>query len=667
MRRFGIFARGAVIAILGVVVWTGMVCGQETEDYELESITVTANKQEEDARDVPSSMTVFNEIDLEDKMVDTLSGIADFTPGLEIVSYGCAMKLAPAMRGIYVDSMTRSSSVGLYVDGIPVLDGTGFDEDLTDIARVEVLRGPQSTLYGKNAEVGVINIITKKPDNEFRGNVSAEGGEDNKRKLSFNISGPVAKNRFYIGLSGKHYEKDGFIENPETGETIDDRENNFGKVYLRWTPSDDLETNLIVSKVKYDNGANRMNVYGAKDREINTDLDAYDKPEVTLAALKIAYAINDKLLLDSVSTGRVYDEESANDFDYTNNTLFHVFTDSEHKQLSQELRLSYSSSIFNLLTGCYLDKYSTDIDKTRITFRGTSYVDQEEDGNSLGLFTHLTVMIGDQWNLIGGLRYDREERDFKDEIYAIDTDATWNEISPKIALRYQFDENLSFFANASKGYRAGGFNSWAPDGYPLSYDEETLWSYELGTKTIFWKDRISFDATFYYMDIDDMQVDTYLNAEDYFRANAAKATSIGVETQINAKVADALHLFAGFSYNDCTFDEYKDALGDYQDKHSTYTPQYDFNVGFQYRHANGFYAGATILGYGETYFNNTNTFSRDPYELVNARIGYEMNHVDFYLYGKNIFDKEYDSEGIYEYYTVYSPPRELGLKIVYRF
>ncbi|MCP4117169.1 MAG: TonB-dependent receptor [Desulfobacteraceae bacterium] len=667
MDQVKVYLKGGMVALLTVLMTTGMVYGEEVKQHELDTVTVTANKQEEDVRNVPISISVFSDIDLEDKMAGTVADIAKFTPGLEIVNYGCALKWAPAMRGLYSDYSSRSSSAGLYVDAVPVLDGTGFDETLTDIERIEVLRGPQGTLYGKNSEVGVINIITKKPDDQFRGKVSAEAGEDEKLQLSFNASGPIVKNRFYIGLSGRHYEQDGFIKNPETGETVDDRKNNYGKVNLRWTPTDDLEASVIFSKVKYDDEANRMNVNGANNREIVTDLDAYNRSEVTLASLNISYAVNDRFHINSVTTSRLYNEKNANDFDYTNQTLFHVFADSEYKKQSQELRLNYSGSGFKMLMGAYLDQGNTDLDRTNETFKGTRIIHQKEDGNSLGLFTHLTCFLTERWSLIGGLRYDREEKDYEDPGKTINTDETWTEISPKIALQYQLNDNAMAFATVAKGYRAGGFNSWSPQGYPLSYDEETLWSYELGTKSSFLNNKILFEASFYYMDIDDMQVDTYINPQDLYKSNAAKATSMGVDTQIKAKLTSQLQLVAGFSYNDCTFDKYKDALGDYKGNHSLFAPEYDFNIGAQYRNVKGYYASADLVGYGKTYFDRENKFSRDPYELVNARIGYEMKHVDIYLYGKNIFDKKYDSNGIFGGYTVYSHPREIGVKATYRF
>ena len=172
----------------------------EETPQKLDNITVTAQKTEENGKDVPISMTVFNEFTLQDRNIDEVKDIAKYTPGLDIISYG-ALKCAPSMRGLSSEFKYFSSIAGLYIDGVPITDGTGFDASLMDIERVEVLKGPQGTLYGKNTEVGVINVITKKPDNETRGKIGVELGSDNKREYSFSASGPIIKDKFYIGVN----------------------------------------------------------------------------------------------------------------------------------------------------------------------------------------------------------------------------------------------------------------------------------------------------------------------------------------------------------------------------------------------------------------------------------------------------------------------------------
>lgn len=221
------------------------------KEYELETMTVTAQKQEENVQEVPVSITVFSEQDIEDKKIESVREIADFVPNFMIFDTGGPMLNQPTMRGISAPFMAFSTSTGLYVDGVPILSSAGFEEGILDIERIEVLRGPQGALYGKNTQTGVINIISRQPDNEFRGRVSAEGGEDKKGQFSLNLSGPIQKDRLFLGIAGQYYQKDGFIENTITGDTVDDKKYWFGRAHLRWTPVDDLDVSLIASHLKH--------------------------------------------------------------------------------------------------------------------------------------------------------------------------------------------------------------------------------------------------------------------------------------------------------------------------------------------------------------------------------------------------------------------------------
>jgi iron complex outermembrane receptor protein len=133
-------------------------------------------------------------------------------------------------------------------------------------------------------------------------------------------------------------------------------------------------------------------------------------------------------------------------------------------------------------------------------------------------------------------------------------------------------------------------------------------------------------------------------------------------------LADGLTVTAGFGYCDIEFDEFQDSLGNYEGNKNPYAPDYTFNLGAQYRHENGFYARAEMVGYGKMYLDKANEYSQDAHQLVNAKIGYETEHFDIYLYGENVFDAEHDAYGYYGgYYVVYGDPREIGLKLVYRF
>jgi ABC-type dipeptide/oligopeptide/nickel transport system ATPase subunit len=193
----------------------------------IETMTVTAQKQEENVQSVPMSVTLLNQTDIDDLKIDSIRDLADIVPNLMVFQHGASAFNTPSMRGISASLEFLQVSTGLFVDGVPVLASTGFEQEMLDIERIEVLRGPQGTLYGKGTEAGAINIITRQPDNTFRGRVTAEAGklasveagDGYTGALSMNLSGPVHKDALYFGVAAKYYSRDGFIENTTTGDT----------------------------------------------------------------------------------------------------------------------------------------------------------------------------------------------------------------------------------------------------------------------------------------------------------------------------------------------------------------------------------------------------------------------------------------------------------------
>ena len=656
---------------------------------EIGQMTVTAQKQEENVQEVPMSITVFDSLDIEDKKIESIRDMADFVPNLMIYQHGLSGQNSPTMRGITARPETFRVSTGLYVDGVPILTGTGFVNEMLDIERIEVLRGPQGTIYGKGTETGAINIISRQPDNEFRGRVSAQGGkllsgetgDKLKEDFSLNLSGPIQKDRLFFGLAGRYYQKDGFIENTTTGDTVDDREHWFGRAHLRWTPVDALDISLIASRLEYDDDGPKFNMgeNGAamfwlpvpEDRKVTSNIEGENKSIADSQSLKIAYNITDSFTLTSITANWVYEDiNSLTDWDFSPATLMHSDKNNEYSKISQELRLNYSAERLKWLVGLYYDKDNFDIDyETTSDIPPMAGVTSRDiDGDTYAVFANLTYPLTKQLSMIVGLRYEKEEQDFEDNISRLKADESWNELSPKIALEYRFTPAIMTYVSASQGYRSGGFNWSATDPQYISYDEEELWSYEIGVKSALLKNRLIINGSVYYMKIDDMQVNEAVTPWEGYITNAAEATGKGVELEMTARPCDGLTLMAGFGYSDIEFDDFKDALGDYKGNDNPWAPEYTFNIGAQYRHCSGLYARADLIGYGKMYFDKANDYSRDAYEIVNAKIGYEAEHFDIYLYGKNLFDKEYDSDGYFGgMYTIYSDPGEVGLQVVYRF
>ena len=630
----------------------------------LDTITVTAQKVEENVQEVPISMSVFDEFTIEDSKIESIQDVASYTSNF-ILEDRAGGVLSPSIRGINNTSFSRMSQpVGILIDGIPIANSNSYNETLMDIERIEVLKGPQGTLYGKDAQAGVVKIITKQPNNETKAKLGVELGEDNKKQYTLSTSGPIVKDKLFIGVSAKHYEKDGYIKNSLLGRYTNNRDNNYGRLHLRYTPSDNLEISLISSKLKRNDGDfDFVQTNTAGEKSVSLDTQGHDKTNTTSHALKVSYNIND-YLLESITTYRDVKTDMLQVF----SPNFSFDFQQDYDKYTQELRLSNNSDIFKWVTGVYADKEKVDETSNYILSNGKSPYDPKIDGNSLGAFIHTDYTINDKLSFISGARYDKVNTEHKQS--GTKLDLSESEISPKISFKYQQNQNDMYYATISKGFRTGGFSHHSLHGYSREYKKETLWNYEIGAKNSFFDNRVIVNSSIFYMNIDDKQARIYpiAGVNQFYVDNAAKATSKGFETSFNAMLTDNLKLFGSYGYTNSTFDEYNNGRVDYSGKKTAFAPEYNYNIGIQYRGEQGYFAKADLNGYGKTYFDNANKYNRDPYNLVNAKIGYEAENYDIYLYGKNIFNKEHNTVGAWGGGGVlYSKPREIGVQLAYRF
>ncbi len=654
----------------------------------LEVMTVTAQKQEENVQEVPISISVFNDQTIEDKKIESMFDLADFVPNFTMLDFGGAGRNAPSMRGVNAPGTTMSVSTGMYIDGVPVLSVLGYQDPVIDVERVEVLRGPQGTLYGKNAQAGVINIITRQPDNEFRGKISTqansylstETGDGLGGSLIASVSGPLIKDRLFAGFSGKYMQQDGFMENTYTGDSASDIEHFYGRGHLRWTPTDQLDISLIAAHTEFDDGemSLALSELGASEmfglpsngyRKIASNVGS-DTSTNSSQALKITYDFSDALQLTSVTSHRIYNDRKLSDFDNSPMTIWHSDLDATYEKIAQELRLNYQKGKLKWLAGFFYDHDDNDSYGDTISDYASMAKVREikSEGDSYAIFTNLTYPLLDALNVVGGLRYEYQETDMtnkvtrQDNVTIIEADGSWESITPKLALEYFLSPSVMSYASVGKGFRTGGFSN------EYTFDQEELWSYEIGMKSSFLDNRLVVNAAAYYMDIENMQVLEAIGPVETEITNAAEASGIGCELDITAKITSGLSVMAGFGYNHIEYDKFEDDKGNYEGNLTSFAPEYMFNIGAQYRHSNGFYARADLIGYGKMYDDYENLYSRDAYQVVNAKIGYETDRFDIYLYGKNIFDEEYDLLGYSSgYYNMYSEPGELGLQLNYRF
>jgi len=647
--------------------------------YKLDEVVISAQKQEEKLSDIPLTISYFDEIAIEDKDIKSVEDISKFTPNFTLMSNGTRGASTPSMRGVHAEVQSFQLSTGIYIDGVPSLSSVGFDTIFDDIENIQVLKGPQSTLYGKNAEVGAIVINTKQASNEKEGYLTLGVGTDSKKEVRGKISGAIIEDKLYGGISISHKEKDGFITQKSSGKKIDNLENDYYKLSVRATPSDNFEISLMSSYLKYNDGASKLNSFSATDsRVLDVDLIGHNRTKQQLNSIKMKYDLSENTSIESITAINKVNENSVFDGDASTYLFFHTHRTSKYKSFLQEFRLKQKFDNFRYLLGMDFNRLDSNNRTKVLSYYNPTYnisinnISTKEDAkdNAKGIFFHSTYDINHKWSLITGFRYDKEEKKINAPMNPLRPSSfyekrEYSEFSPKIAVNYKISDNNSIFANISKGYRPGGFNAFA-NIQTTSYKEEKIISYEIGNK--FSTKDLQLNTSIYFMDIKDMQVQESISPSVLIINNAASATSKGLELDLNYRLTSNLDLFASTGFNETKFDKFSDINGNYSNNYNPNAPKYTYNMGIQYRNNEGYFARLDLNGQGKVYADKQNQYSRKAFNTVDLKVGYELESFDIYLYGKNIFDKKYDFAGYYGgQYTIPSEPREVGVKLTYRF
>lgn len=385
----------AVAAVTGLPL--PVVYAQEA-GLALEEVMVTARKREESLQDAPISVTALQAGDIEARSMSTLADLSNFAPNLEINNGrgdAGSTNASIFIRGVGQNDFIfpTDPGVGLYIDGVYVARSIGGMMDLADIQRIEVLRGPQGTLYGKNTIGGAVNVITTRPGDELEGRLGITVGDDSRLDVTGRINFPIVENTLYGKLAFVSKQQDGYVTRVD-GVDLGNKDLQAFRGALRWTPSDNLELNLAADWSDIDqNGSagsfvssfatsaqalfngvaapfesakrglpadsvidDRWNL-GDKYRSAGTG-DSYDRNEAGGVQLTVDWDINDNVTLKSISAYRKMDAEIAVDLDHTPFSLVETNQQQEQDQFSQELQLSGTAfdGKMNWLVGAYYFK-----------------------------------------------------------------------------------------------------------------------------------------------------------------------------------------------------------------------------------------------------------------------------------------------------------------------
>lgn len=685
---------------------------------QLDAVIVSAQKKEESLQKIPFSISSISARQVQDYRLWDIKEITAIVPNLYAADPGDNRNVS-SIRGITTTSY--DPAIATYIDGVNQFNLDTYIAQLVDIERIEILRGPQGTLYGRNAMGGVINIITKQPTNQLAGNLELSVGNYGQHRFGYGIRFPVVKDKLFAGFAGVYEGRKGFYTNEFNNKSFDRQRGATGNYYLKYIPNSKWNVTL---NVKHSWNRN----HGTFPLVMNAD-----------SALKYPFKLNQNAvtkMIDDIFNGSLSINHFGRGFQFSSQTAYQtnhryynqpidgdfspidgvsIINDygndwNKVKVLTQEFKLSSpasSASPLNWTVGTYLfyqdnpvkqaTHFGNDADLVGAPDKNFSIIGTTKGKNrGIAFFGQATYSITKKLDLIAGLRYDYEKKKLsvlgeyqKDPdptpIFETrpDTSATnsFSALSPKLGLAYRATENTNLYITYSRGYRTGGLTplSSDPSQPPLHpYKPEYSDNVEIGIKNNLFSNRLYLNFAAFYTVVKDAQVPTLIVPDAVtITRNAGKLTSKGVELEISSFPVKGLQAIYNVGFTDAEYKTLKLSQNgssvDLAGKKQIFTPETTSMLALQYGYAIGTRQNLQLVVRGEwmylgkQYFDLANNISQSPYHLLNTRFGLAANNFEIMFWGRNLADRNYISYA-YDFGAVHlGNPRTYGVTLMGRF
>ncbi len=683
----------------------GLILSLTTSQEPIE-ILVTAQKRPEDVQDVPISITAIPREEIENADITSLSGISANTPNFSTFTPSSRNFIEYSVRGLSNFNFLSRDPVAFYVDDVPY-DYTGFlNTDQPDLERVEVLRGPQSTLYGRNAEAGVVNLITRKPTNQFEFNSSASYGNYDNLDLRAGVGGPLVEDKLFFRLSGKYGSRDGYLQNTFTNKDVDYQSGGTGRAQVLWTPSKDLEVSFNASFDDDRDGALPLVKFGQRDPyKIQQNYDGFSNLDSDTQSLRIVYKQPD-FRVTSITARRYSHRKFENEADLTTQDILTQVGEDDSTVFSQEIRLQSpeDAKAFQWLFGGYFESRDFNLDadglrygadapayyKGLIPEPGRNQTSAQINETTKAVFAQASYKPIDPLTLTAGLRYesfnsylDNTKTTFipANGSASFATGASFNDqekdsdiLLPRFVVQYRFNPNLMAYGSVARGYRPPGVNYRAQVEQTLTYEPETSWNYEVGLKSSWLDDRLNVNLAVFHNPVHNYQEAVPNPATGLFEQIVNGDVSItGFELEAKATPIKRLEAIASFGFVDSEFTRYTNPFTNqnFNGNKPAYVPNFTYNLALQYRAPIGIFARVELQGSGTAFLDDANQYKQGPWAIVNARLGYEFNNSGIYFFANNIFGTEYPITavpfGSFGTIASYNAPATYGFQLRTRF
>jgi iron complex outermembrane receptor protein len=681
----------------------------------LDELVVTAEKKEELLQKIPAGITALNAKQINAFGLWNTKEITGIIPNLYSADPGDARDVS-SVRGITTSSY--DPTVATYIDGVNQFSLDTYIPTLFDVERIEVLRGPQGTLYGRNAMGGVINIITKQPNNASSGFADISIGNYNQQRITAGFKTPLIKDKLFFGASILSNKRDGYYTNEFTQSSYDNQNGLSGNYFLKYTISSRWDINLNFKQLANKNQGPFPLVFGTeealnnpyrlnqnstttmKDKTSNTGLSIHYRGNGFNFSSQTAYQQNyryytnpidgDFSPIDAISVINNYGSKWNNNKVLTQDFKFTSAPSSNSKlKWTAGAFLFYQDAPVKQATRFGIDANLMMIGDSLFSIINTSTTLKK----GFAIYGQATYALSDKLNMSFGLRNDYEnqrlsilgeyQRDPSPELYTTTSDTlgrtNFNAISPKLSLDYQVNNNSLWYGSYSKGFRAGGLSplSSDPSQPPLvGYLPEYSNNFETGIKNNWLSNKLILNIALFYTKVTDAQVPSLILPDAItITKNTGQLSSKGVEAELMFIPTKGLLLQYSFGATSASYDKLEiasqGASVNLAGKRPIFTPSSTSLLAAQYSYPVSSELKIMLRGewkyIGTTYFDLANSIQQSPYHLLNAKLGMEYKRTALSFWAKNLAGAKYISYG-YDFGAVHlGDPAIFGTSFSYKF
>jgi len=619
----------------------------------LPQVVVTASAPSSDLAGAPSSR--IDQDQLLNLGVTSPQDLSALTPNLATFDNGGrSLDSITSFRGLSNSLYFTDPAVVYYIDDVPSAAPAMNVFDPHSVSTLNFWEGSQEDQFGQNAPAGVIEVNRDAPQSTFGSTLFSSYGSYNARETSGEVTAPIPGSHVSILGSGSYSAQDGYLTNPLLGTHPDNREEEAGRLALRWTPSTPWTFDLNLTETSDSDGGQRLTPLKGPRYDLPASTDGTQNLENGLQSLRTVYE-GDAVRTTFISSHRSYDlNPSISDLGFGGTPLISVLTAHE-QQYTEELRVaSKDEGPVSWQTGAMYEHLDFAGDSTLTESGFTSGTVVATDYDSAALFGKVTVKPTDPLSLSLGNRfqYDAKTIDRSSTSLFLGDSAdsqqrTYLNFAPQAEASYAVAPGVKIFASSGLAFRPGGFAPFPLQNSTEIYASEQTWENEIGVGTqtpdrrldtrlsLFW------NQTYHYQ----LERDSYPNSDIL---NVPEVSSRGIEADVEFRPVPELTLHTSLGYTDATFVRFTDPTtgADQSGFHVPYVPRATYLAEATYRLGlSHWMAHADLRGLGDTNFDSANTplYRQDAYALAGARIGYETPHWSAYLYGENLTDTHYDT------------------------